>query len=340
MSAAATDPVGRFPLALPFGWYPVAWSPELAPGAILKRTYFDRDLVVFRGESGAAAVLDAHCPHLGAHLGVGGTVEGDGIRCPFHGWKFGGDGECLDVPYAKRTPRGVRAGGYPARETGGLVWAWYHPTGETPSFEPPEIAEYGAADWTPDWTRYEWTIRTHPQEIAENSVDWPHFHEVHKMAPPPEREVRFVGPSIHWRAATSKQVTTLDGESDDIVVVGENAGLGCSYVKYTGMGDTVIVMGMTPIDGETLHMRFGVIGKQAGRSDAEMATFHQAYADDMAAAVEQDFPIWEHKAYHERPRLCDGDGPVADYRKWAAQFYVERDAPEAASGSAAGGADE
>ncbi|MEM9175257.1 MAG: Rieske 2Fe-2S domain-containing protein [Myxococcota bacterium] len=300
----------------------MAWSSELGAGDVVGRDYFGESLIVFRGQEGVASALDAYCPHLGAHLGVGGSVDGDGIRCPFHGWKFGGDGACLDVPYAKRKPPGVRARPYPTRESAGVVWAWYHPTEDAPLFEPPSIPEFGADDWTPDWTRYEWTVRTHPQEISENSIDWPHLTEVHLMEPPPNRTVEFTGHEIRWQTVTSKNVTTMDGEHDDIVITGRNPGLGCSYVRYTGMGDSVILMGMTPVDDEWLHMRFGVIGKQAGRSDTEMAEFHRAYADDMAAAVEQDFPIWENKTYYEKPRLCDGDGPVGDYRKWAAQFYV------------------
>src|SRR5689334_23634300 len=42
--------------------------------------------------------LPIYCPHLGAHLGIGGTVVGDSIKCPFHAWRFGGDGACVDVP--------------------------------------------------------------------------------------------------------------------------------------------------------------------------------------------------------------------------------------------------
>ena len=279
--------------------------------------------MVFRGESDEAHVLDAYCPHLGAHLGVGGRVEGDSIRCPFHGWRFAGSGACVEIPYAKRIPGNARAVAYPSREQGGVIWAWYHPKQAEPGFEPPEVPEYGAEGWTEDWTAYDWTIRTHPQEVAENSVDWPHFHEVHLMEPPPEREVRFEGHEIRWEAATRKHVTTMDGAADEIRVIGRNPGLGSSYVRYTGMGETVILMGMTPIDNETMHMRFGVIGKQAGRSDDEMAAFHKSYADDMAFAVEQDFPIWENKAYRATPRLCEGDGPVSDFRRWAAQFYVD-----------------
>ncbi len=166
-------------------------------------------------------------------------------------------------------------------------------------------------------------IQTHPQEVAENSVDWPHFHTVHMMEPPPERDVRFEGHEIRCEAATRKQVTTMDGVPDEIRVIGRNPGLGASYVRYSGMGETVIIMGMTPIDNDTMHMRFGVIGKKDGRTDEEMAAFIKLYADDMALAVEQDFPIWENKVYRSTPNLCDGDGPVPDYRRWASQFYVE-----------------
>jgi phenylpropionate dioxygenase-like ring-hydroxylating dioxygenase large terminal subunit len=314
--------MSRFSFGIPLGWFPVAWSFELDAGELLARRYFDRDLVLFRGESGEAHVLDAYCPHLGAHLGVGGQVVEDSIRCPFHGWRFSGAGACLEIPYAKRIPQAAKAVAYPTRETGGLLWGWYHPEDVAPFFEPPEIPEYRAEGWTEEWTHYEWTIATHPQEVAENSVDWPHFAEVHLMEPPPSRSVRFEGHEILWEATTSKSVTTLDGVTDEIRVVGRNPGLGASYVRYTGMLDTVIVMGMTPIDADTMHMRFGVIGNKAGRSDEEMAAFHQSYADDMAVAVQQDFPIWENKVYRETPRLCDGDGPVGDFRRWASQFYV------------------
>ena len=62
--------------------------------------YFGRELVLFRTESGEAHAVDAYCAHLGAHLAVGGKVEGEGIRCPFHGWCYdGASGQCTDIPY-------------------------------------------------------------------------------------------------------------------------------------------------------------------------------------------------------------------------------------------------
>ena len=66
----------RFPFSSnPIGWFAVAYSHDLPAGGVLPLAYFGTDLVAFRAEDGTAHVLDAHCPHLGAHLGHGGVVE-------------------------------------------------------------------------------------------------------------------------------------------------------------------------------------------------------------------------------------------------------------------------
>ncbi len=79
------------------------------PLVIVKRYVFflshypGMNLAVFRGESGRSYILDAYCPHLGANLGLGGTVDGDCIACPFHGWTFSGDdGKCVKIAYAEK----------------------------------------------------------------------------------------------------------------------------------------------------------------------------------------------------------------------------------------------
>jgi nitrite reductase/ring-hydroxylating ferredoxin subunit len=56
---------------MPFGWFQVLYSGELGIGEAKPITYFDRDLVIFRTESGVAKVIDAYCAHMGAHLGYG-----------------------------------------------------------------------------------------------------------------------------------------------------------------------------------------------------------------------------------------------------------------------------
>ena len=93
-------------MPLPFGWFCVAYSDELQVGEAKPLRYFGKDLVLFRTESGKAVVLDAYCPHLGAHLGhgiheetgIGGRIEGETIVCPFHAWRFNGNGRMRRSP--------------------------------------------------------------------------------------------------------------------------------------------------------------------------------------------------------------------------------------------------
>src|SRR5437763_1770750 len=56
--------------SIPTGWYQVAWSDEVAAGAVVPRRYFDQELVLLRTEGGALRLFDAHCPHMGAHGAV------------------------------------------------------------------------------------------------------------------------------------------------------------------------------------------------------------------------------------------------------------------------------
>ena len=179
--------MARFPFGIPNSWYVVAYSDELRPGEVRRLDVLDRSLVLFRGESGIASVLDAYCPHLGAHLGVGGTVEGDTLRCPFHGWRWSGDGRCAAIPYASRIPQAARISTYPVVERNGMVFVWYHAEGKPPSFQIPDVAGWGETGWLSSWLRWEWTVRTHPQEMAENGIDWPHFARVHQLPVPDDR---------------------------------------------------------------------------------------------------------------------------------------------------------
>src|SRR5262249_16667170 len=136
---------------------------------------FGRELVLFRTESGAAAVLDAYCGHMGTHLGDG-AVDGECVRCPFHRWGWGADGACADLPYARKIPPNARVRAYPGREPNRLVLAWFHPDDEAPGFDIPQFEQDG---WSPPMS-VEHTLRVHIQEVAENGVDIAHFPPVHR----------------------------------------------------------------------------------------------------------------------------------------------------------------
>ena len=144
----------RIPMPIPFGWFQVAYTHELAVAASMPLRYFDTDLVLFRTESGDARVLDAYCPHMGAHLGYGirgASVVGDSIVCPFHGWAYNGEGQCTNIPYANNMPPRVARGEqvirpWPVRELNQVIYVWYHPQGLAPYFEPEHIAEADPAN--------------------------------------------------------------------------------------------------------------------------------------------------------------------------------------------------
>lgn len=313
--------MSRFPFGIPNSWFHVLYSDELPAGSVKPLRYLDRALVAFRGEDGQAHVLDAYCPHLGAHLGVGGQVVGNTIRCPFHAWRYDGTGQCVEVPYAKKIPPAARVRAWDVCERNGHVFVWHHAEGKPPDFEIPVIAEYGDPAFTSSWQKYEWTVKTHPQEIMENAIDWPHFHSVHLMEMPPEKSHKFDGKMFYWNIGTRKKIQTMGGQEDSLFMEAQNWGLGFNFLRYTGMFTTVIATGLTPIDTETVHFRTAIIGKRDGRSEEETLQLLQAYMDDQSLAITQDFGIWQTKKFRPRPMLCDGDGPIGEFRKWTRQFY-------------------
>jgi len=120
-------PGKQLPCPYPDAWYAVALSAELTPARVLSVTVCNRNLVVWRPRAGAAPVVtDAYCPHLGAHMGLGGSrVENGCIRCPFHGWKFDASGACVEVPGSDTCPgKAAALRTWEAVERNGVVSVW------------------------------------------------------------------------------------------------------------------------------------------------------------------------------------------------------------------------
>lgn len=123
-------------------WQPVAlldeFDPALDPRMAVRPVkpvrLLGQDMVLFRNADGSFGLLDRDCPHRGADLAYGRN-EGDGLRCPFHGWKFGIKGQCTDTP---AEPAGstlcsrIQQRSYPLVEKAGVLFAWLGPEGATP----------------------------------------------------------------------------------------------------------------------------------------------------------------------------------------------------------------
>jgi phthalate 4,5-dioxygenase oxygenase subunit len=116
-------------------WLPVVQSGELEPGGRAKRVQLlGERLIAFRGTGGQAGLVGEFCPHRLASLYFG-RVEEAGLRCVYHGWKFGLDGQCLEMP--SEPPESsfaakVRHVAYPCVERGGVVWAYLGPEAPAP----------------------------------------------------------------------------------------------------------------------------------------------------------------------------------------------------------------
>lgn len=315
-------PVSRFPFPIPSGWFQVEYASELGPTDVRPLRYFGKDLVLYRTEDGAPVLLDAHCPHLGAHLGKGGKVRGDAIVCPFHAWEFGPSGACTGIPYAKRVPPKAEVRRWPVVERNGILWAFHDANGAEPTWEIPVVPEADDPDWT-GYERHRWTIRTQPQEIGENAVDRAHFRFVHGTTTIPDSELAIEG---HVRrAAQNVTMATPRGEVRGRIEIAAH-GMGCTITRFTGICETLLVISHTPIDATRVDSRFSFTQPRSAQGSRVAA----AIVKDIVKQMNEDIPIWEHKAYLETPMLCDGDGPIGAYRRWAAQFYPR----DAAGGNA------
>ncbi len=116
-------------------WVPVLLSSELEPGKRVKRVrLLGEDLVSFRLPNGMVGLVGENCSHRRASLYFG-RIEEEGLRCVYHGWKYGPDGQCLDmpnVPSENSFKEKVRHPAYPCEERGGVIWTYMGSAAELP----------------------------------------------------------------------------------------------------------------------------------------------------------------------------------------------------------------
>jgi vanillate O-demethylase monooxygenase subunit len=104
-------------------WYVAAWDHELIDGIKLARTILERPIVLYRGASGKVVALDDRCCHRAAPLSMG-RIEGDDIRCMYHGMKFDSSGKCIQIPGQDIIPAKLGVRGYPIVEKYNLIFIW------------------------------------------------------------------------------------------------------------------------------------------------------------------------------------------------------------------------
>jgi phenylpropionate dioxygenase-like ring-hydroxylating dioxygenase large terminal subunit len=123
-------------------WYVAAWDHEIEPGRIVQRSIIDQPLALYRTAAGVVVALEDRCCHRFAPLSLG-RLEGDDLRCMYHGLKFAPDGRCIEIPGQKQIPQSACVRHYPAEIVGSWVWVWM---GETEAADPAAIPRTIALD--------------------------------------------------------------------------------------------------------------------------------------------------------------------------------------------------
>ena len=312
----STERSPRYPMPpYPRGWYCVCDSSELERGAVKPLNVLGRALVAARSEAGEVGVFDAYCPHLGAHLGYGGAVVGANLRCPFHHWEFDiRDGNCTRVPYAKRIPRGAQLSRWTTQERNGLVLIWLDPDGKPPTWEVDVVPELEDPGYVKAG-ELEWTMKTHCHEILENVFDTAHIRYVHGSPSVPEVSHIEESPG---RVAFEIRGTDGDRATDlDITLWG----LGVQRLIYKIQLPVFELDTLVPLDEETVCAKTRLYMKDLGDPAANESVAAEI-VKELDRQVEADRVIFEHKRHVADPLLCDGDGPIAAFRRFAKQFYA------------------
>jgi nitrite reductase/ring-hydroxylating ferredoxin subunit len=315
----------------PTGWFQIGWSRGFPRGEVRPLRYFGRELVAYRTDDGQLHVLDAHCRHLGAHLGYGGRVQDDCIVCPFHGWHWDPDGRNRYIPYQEDRPnRSRRLTPWRTHERAGVAYIWHDLAGSEPTWSVPDVFSDTAAH-TSALTYHEpgpeaeisyGQLSLHPQLVSENAADPIHFRYVHGTRDHPvfirrwEREALWFSQVGFGRRWVEMQPDSHDGDTLSILL----AGVGMSYTSLSGSDDTLILLSTTPIDDNTSELFQTVWLEDLPGDDVPGAIERRLRR--ATAQLPNDIVIWEHQRFKNPPALASREGRAyTDLRLWARQFY-------------------
>jgi phthalate 4,5-dioxygenase len=175
-------PMGRFMREY---WLPALMSSELqSGGAPVRLMLLGEKLVAFRDGNGKIGIMHERCPHRGVSLFLGRN-EPDGLRCIYHGWQFGANGRCIDmpsIPPQQRFKEKVRVRSYPTIERAGVIWAYMGTRAEAPplpAFEATMLPETEVSVYCIQ-RECNWL------QVAEGDLDTSHFGFLHMGSIDPE----------------------------------------------------------------------------------------------------------------------------------------------------------
>lgn len=333
MASSAEYKLGEF--NFPRGWFMIGDATKLGPQPQTLH-FFGQDMVFYRGASGKPYLVDAYCPHMGAHLGRNNTsyivrddeqVEGESIRCPFHGWRFGPDGQCNAIPYSPDfTPKAARLKTYPVIERAGVIWMWHDPEGQEPDQDLPAFSAWDKED--EGWVR--WiiddfgTLPLHPIEIVDNMADFGHMGPIHGSIDNQYFDNIFDAHKVIQRFdAGHRTLTTETNETLSLDTWYEGPAI--LQANMLGTYPSHMLIAHTPVDDGVVQVWHALMVKiPSCETTKDNIVVARQYQQASCDAFAQDVEIWANKQACFNPMQIPADGPYGKVRIWYSQFYNPR----------------
>lgn len=325
---------GSPPTRFARGWHCLGLAETFRDGKPHAIEAFGTKLVIFADSQGRLNILDGYCRHMGGDL-TQGTVKGDEVACPFHDWRWGGDGRCKSVPYAKRVPARARTRSWRTMEENKQLFVWNDPEGNPP----PEHVTIPRIEgvFTDEWTEWTWnSVRidgANCREIIDNIVDMPHFFYIHHAFPTYFKNV-FDGhiatqylhsrgrPDVYGESAEAAAEATLRSEAS---YYGPSYMINYLWNDFKGtLIETVLINCHYPVRADSFVLQWGLsVKKLPGLPEEKADKLAHKMAESFGEGFLQDVEIWRNKTRIDNPLLCEEDGPVYQLRRWYEQFYVD-----------------
>jgi len=316
------------------GWHCLGLADSFRDGKPHAVSAFEGKIVVWQDTQGNLNALDGYCRHMGGDL-TQGEVKGDEIACPFHDWRWGGDGKCKAIPYARRIPLRAKTQRYETAIRNDCLFIWFDPEGSAADhsilpYELPGLADGEYSDWSWNVTEIE---GSNCRELIDNVVDMAHFYYVHFSFPTSFRNV-FEGHIATQYMESTGRPDKSDGYGtgdNDLFLKSEATYYGPSYminwlwVDYKGFKTEVILINTHIATGpDSFTLSYGLtVKKPEGLDDATVAFIAEKYTKMFGEGFLQDVHIWKNKVPVQNPLLCEEDGPVYQLRRWYEQFYTD-----------------
>ncbi|MFI5780086.1 Rieske 2Fe-2S domain-containing protein [Nocardia sp. NPDC051570] len=335
--------IGSMPTRYARGWHCLGMAAAFRDGKPHAVQAFGTKLVVWADSSGELRVLDAYCRHLGGDLSMG-EIKGDSVACPFHDWRWGGNGRCTAIPYARRVPPLARTRSWITMERNGQLFVWHDHEGNPP---PDEVTipyiegaytdaegnstEILGSGWT-DWTWNSMLIEgANCREIIDNVVDMAHFFYIHFAYPTYFKNVFEGHIASQFLETKNRQDVGMGTQYGETLLKSVAAYYGPSYMVnplhnfYGGFEvRSALINCHYPVTQDSFMLQWGItLEKPKGIDEQASKKLAAKMTEGISIGFLQDVEIWKHKSKIDNPLLCEEDGPVYQLRRWYDQFYVD-----------------